>query len=249
MIGYQLYSSRRWPLEDTLAMLRGHGFSWVEGWADLYRTPADARRLSRALEGAGLRMRTAHLPLDLVEGDPPAALDIVRALRLEAAFVPFVAERPADAEGWRALAARVARAGGALDGAGVPYGWHNHDFEFAILPDGTRPIDHIVAAGVPLELDIAWIARAGADPLEAIARHGHAVRAVHFKDLARVGGGEGEGGWADPGAGTLDWPAIAAALAPHAPASWIAEHDDPSDHDRFAGAAFKAARRIEGIPG
>lgn len=248
MIGYQLYSSRRWPLGETLAMLRGQGFETVEGYADLYPTPDDARGLRRALDAAGLRMPTAHFPLELAEGDPDGALAIAEALGLEAAFVPFVADRPGDAEGWRALAGRAAAAGRPFAEVGIPYGWHNHDFELATLPDGTRPLDHIAEAGLPLELDVAWIVRGGADPLEVIARHGPQVRAVHVKDVAPAGERTDEGGWADPGAGTMDWPAIAAALAPHAPAHWIAEHDEPADHDRFARAALNAARHIEGMP-
>ena len=50
---------------------------------------------------------------------------------------------------WRA-GRRSARAwpahAAALAEAGLKLAWHNHDFEYVTLPDGSRPIDHLLAA-------------------------------------------------------------------------------------------------------
>ncbi|MGR3540428.1 MAG: sugar phosphate isomerase/epimerase family protein, partial [Hasllibacter sp.] len=139
-------------------------------------------------------------------------------------------------------------AGRAIEDAGLTYGWHNHDFELRTLPDGSVPLDHMAEAGVGLELDVAWVVKGGADPLAVIDRHGHLIRTVHVKDIAPEGRNAEEDGWADPGTGIVDWPAIAAKLAPLKPAHWIAEHDNPSDHERFARAAMAMAKATEGIP-
>ncbi|MGR3542311.1 MAG: sugar phosphate isomerase/epimerase family protein, partial [Hasllibacter sp.] len=101
MIGYQLYSSRNWPLDETLRMLRGLGYETVEGFEGLYPTMDDAKRLRDALDEAGMRMPTGHISIGMLESDPDLALDIARTLGFEAAFAPYRAEdeRPRDAEG------------------------------------------------------------------------------------------------------------------------------------------------------
>ena len=47
------------------------------------------------------------------------------------------------------------------------FAWHNHDFEFEALPDGSLPLDHILDGGAGVargEADLAWIVRGGAGP-------------------------------------------------------------------------------------
>jgi sugar phosphate isomerase/epimerase len=52
---------------------------------------------------------------------------------------------------------------------GLKLAWHNHDFEYQRLPDGSRPIDHLIgAAGVFFEPDIGWIVRAGTDTMKDV---------------------------------------------------------------------------------
>ena len=244
MIAYQLYSSREHgPLADTLSMLAGAGYRAVEGHGPLYDDPAATRD---ALDAAGLAMRSGHVSVDALE-DPAAVLALARTLGLTHVFAPHLApdRRPADAEGWRAFARRLDETGRPLRDAGLVFGWHNHDFEFAALPDGSRPIEHLMdGTDLALEMDVAWIVRAGEGPLPWIERYGARAATVHVKDIAPPGERAEEDGWADPGHGVMDWPAIAAALRPHGPALWIAEHDRPCDDARFARTAIATMRDL-----
>ena len=244
MKSYQLYSSRgHAPLPDTLRMVAGAGFAAVEGYGPLLADPGETRA---ALDAAGLAMPSAHVAADDLS-DAARVLASARTLGLTHVFAPFLPpdRRPGDAAGWRAFAATLDRAAGPLRDAGLTLGWHNHDFEFRALPDGTLPIEHILdGTHLALEMDVAWIVRAGADPLAWIDRYGARVAAVHVKDVAPPGETSREDGWADPGHGVMDWDAIAAALRPHAPALWIAEHDAPSDDARFARAASATMDRL-----
>jgi len=55
-------------------------------------------------------------------------------------------ERGKTAADWQKLGASLARAGETVRQAGLKVLWHNHDFEYLPLPDGSRPIDHLLAA-------------------------------------------------------------------------------------------------------
>lgn len=239
-LSYQLYSSRMFPpLADTLQMLANLGYKQVEGYGGAY---GDLPGLAKALEDTDLAMSTGHFGLDMLENDPSKVSEIIDAAGMKAIYCPYlVAEgRPNDAAGWHAFGARVEAAGARFQAAGLIFGWHNHDFEFVALPDGSLPIDHIFAGGPGLswEADLAWVERAGRKASEAIARHGSRISSVHIKDIAAAGTCLDEDGWADVGQGVMDWASLMAALKPTPARYFIMEHDKPNDHARFARRSF-----------
>jgi sugar phosphate isomerase/epimerase len=241
-IAYQLYCSRNFPpLDDTLRMLSKAGYTAVEGYGGLY---GDLEGLKAGLDRHGLSMPSGHFGLDMVEGDPQLTLEVVRGLGVRKVFVPYVAadQRPSDRAGWEAFARRLAEAGKPVQDAGLDYGWHNHDFELADLGDGTTPLDVIAATGMSLELDLAWVRRGGQDPVEWLRKLRGQVRGVHVKDIAPEGQATDEDGWADVGYGTMDWPAILAELAAQGIDHWVVEHDNPSDHTRFARRSLETLK-------
>ena len=89
------------------------------------------------------------------------------------------------------------------------------------------------APSIEWEADIAWIVRSGNDPVEWIDRYETRITAVHIKDIAPAGENHDEDGWADVGAGVVDWPNLLPRLADGS-RLLITEHDNPSDVLRFA---------------
>lgn len=247
MLSYQLYSSRNFPpLADTLAMLAGAGYGGVEGYGGLFGDDDAVEALRTGLADTGLAMLTAHFGLPMLEEAPERVLAIARTLGIRRIFCPHIAapDRPGDATGWRAFGARLQAAGAPYRAAGLGFGWHNHDFEFVATQDGAIPIAEILTGGPDLdwEMDVAWIIRGGADPLDWIARHGPRITAAHVKDIAPAGEATDEDGWADVGHGTVDWPACIAALRAAGCGHFVMEHDNPSDHRRFATRSIAAAK-------
>lgn len=245
-ISYQLYCSRNFPpIGDTLRMLADTGFTEVEGYGGLL---GDLEGLRAGLDATGLRMTSAHVGLDMVENDTAKTLATVTALGCEKVFVPHLVPdaRPKDAAGWAAFGARLAAAGKPFRDAGLTFGWHNHDFELVATDTGELPLDLIAATSddLMLELDLGWVHRAGHDPVERIKTYAGRIAAVHVKDIAPAGECTDEDGWADVGHGVMDWPAIHAALQSAGVDHYVIEHDNPSDHARFARRSLAAIQNF-----
>ena len=245
-ISYQLYSSRNFPpIEETLSMLKGHGYGEVEGFGPLY---ADPKATRAALDAHGLTMPTGHFSIDLLENDQEKVLDIAGTLGMKAIFCPYLAAelRPMDRAGWSAFGKRLESVHATYSEAGYIFGWHNHDFEFKALADGSLPQQLIfdAAPSIAWEADIAWIIRGGANPFQWIKDHGRRIVAVHVKDIAAHGENENEDGWADVGYGTVDWKALMAALKETPARFFIMEHDNPSDDERFARRSIATIKSL-----
>lgn len=249
MIAYQLYSSRNFPpLEATARMLAGVGLTDTEGFGGLYADAASLAATAAALKAAGLKMSTGHFGLSQIEDTPDWALEVARTLGMERLYVPYIMpdDRPTTGAGWRDFGARLEKAGAPIRAAGYGFGWHNHDFEFKACADGSIPEAAILEGGpsLEIELDVAWVIRGGADPLAWIQRYGSRITAAHVKDIAPKGQNLDEDGWADCGHGTVDWKTIMAALKAVGCKHFVLEHDNPSDHKRFATRAFANASKL-----
>lgn len=249
---YQLYSSRNFPpLGDTLMMLADLGYEKVEGYGALMQDAAALKELEEGLARSGLKMPTAHIGLDKVTNDPDGVIALTKKLGIETVVIPYLQpdERPLEAEGWRALGKTVAEVGKPICDAGLSYAWHNHDFEFFKLASGEFPMELILQGGdhVMLEYDLAWAAMAGEDPMQWLKTFGSRTIAAHIKDIAPTGQNTDEDGWADVGQGTMDWSALYAEIKALNIPHLIVEHDNPSDHRRFASRSLTALRAFEAV--
>ena len=245
-LSYQLYSSRNHgPVGGTLAMLARLGYREVEGYGGVYGDPAALRK---ALDENGLAMPSGHFSVDEMEKKPKQVIAIARTLGMNTLVMPYLVEdeRPASARGWKAFAKRLNGLAAAYRAEGFAVAWHNHDFEFVTLKDGSVPMALIIenAPQLDWEIDVAWVARGGANPLKWIRSHGAIITIAHVKDIAPKGEKLDEDGWADVGHGTLDWAAFAAALGKTRCMHYVMEHDNPSDDARFAKRSIAAAKRF-----
>jgi sugar phosphate isomerase/epimerase len=237
---FQLYSARKFPpLDSQLAVLSGIGYRNVEPYGGLLGEP---EALGAALKKHALRAPTAHIGIERLRHDVEAAAELAKALGVEELIVPAVpsAERTQAAEGWDTLGRELEGYKQALAAHGVDLAWHNHSFEFAKLPDGSRPLDHILTAapGLHWQADIGWIEWAGEDAAAWTEKYTDRVTALHVKDLAPNGENVDEDGQADVGYGVLDWVKLMPAIKAPNVKYLVLEHDNPSDFERFARRSF-----------
>jgi sugar phosphate isomerase/epimerase len=156
---------------------------------------------------------------------------------MDSIYAPHLAadERPKDAAGWTAFGKRLAEMAKPYKDAGYEFGWHNHDFEFVKLADGSLPIERIFegAPDISWEADIAWVIRGGGDPFAWVDKLGSRITAVHVKDIAPAGENKDEDGWADLGHGTVEWAKLMPILRKTKAKHFVLEHDNPNDIDRL----------------
>jgi sugar phosphate isomerase/epimerase len=241
VISYQLYSSRNFPdLARQAKMVAGLGIRHVEPFGGLF---GDVDALKAAMAQNGLTAPTAHIGAPMLREDFGAAMAKLKALGVQIAIVPAVppAERSQPRAGWEKLGAELSGWARKAADHGIRFAWHNHHFEFARLPDGSYPLEHILGSDDKLlwQCDIAWVMRGEQDPASWIQRYAPRVIGFHVKDLAAPGECADEDGWADVGFGIIDWPSMLKAMRATKAEVWTLEHDNPNDDQRFASRSFK----------
>lgn len=249
-VSFQLYSAREtasWS--DTFQELAALGYTQVEGYGANYADPAATRAM---LDQAGLTMPSGHFsPIDQFEDDFVGTIGAARALGMKRLFCPAPEEalrNSTDPADWIAFGKTLATVGERVRDAGLSFGWHNHHWEFMPLPDGQIPMQLILdnAPAIDWEMDVAWVVRGGADPLDWIARNADRITTAHVKDIAPEGEAADEDGWADVGHGTMDWATLYGALRDAGVDLFVMEHDKPSDISRFASRSIAAFKSIAG---
>ncbi len=239
----QLHSARLFPpVTDHFPHLAALGYTNVEPTDMLYDAPSALRE---TLDESELTALSGHFPLHMLEREPDAACRIADILGMRLLVCPFlpVEARPAVTDDWRRFGDRLATIARSLRSRGFEFAWHNRDYEFRPLRDGSMPIQHIAAdPDVHLQVDVAWVALAGIDPQPWLEGYAGRIAAIHVQDIAPRGGRIEEDGWADVGSGIMPWPKLWKAAVAAGASLLIAEHDNPSDFDRFARRSIEAMR-------
>ena len=234
-LSFQLFSARMTPIDQALALIRAAGYESVEAYRD---NIAEGEAFSAAISEAGISVVSLHINLDPLRDAAEASVATANELGVTHVVCPYLEEelRPISKESWIALATEMGAIARFWTEQGFTFAWHNHDFEFFPLEDGTMPIALLLDQAPELhwEIDVAWIVRAGADPVEWIEKYGDRISAVHIKDLAASGECLDEDGWADVGHGVVDWANLLPMLRQGPATIYAVEHDNPSDLERFA---------------
>jgi sugar phosphate isomerase/epimerase len=186
-VGAQLYTVRRElekDFEGTLARVAGLGYREVEFAGYFGRPPKEVRA---ALTRHNLNAPAAHVQLAALRGSVQELIEAAHVIGhkyLLVAWSPPEERRSLD--DYRRLAELFNRAGEQLKGAGIRFAYHNHDFEFAAL-EGRVPYDLLLERTDPrlvkMELDLYWIAKGGAKPLDYFEKYPGRFHLLHVKDM------------------------------------------------------------------
>ncbi|WP_136685447.1 sugar phosphate isomerase/epimerase family protein [Falsirhodobacter xinxiangensis] len=249
-IAVQLYTLRDFgTLEEQLAAVQEAGITAVE---TVGTQKVSAEELKGLLDKHGIEAISTHAQLADLRSDLDSVIEFNKAIGNSYITVPYLQEedRPTDAAGWQALGEELGQISEKIEAEGMTLAYHNHAFEIVDF-DGKTALEIMLDAAGPeveAELDLAWVARAGFDPAEYLARFDGRVFAIHAKDNAPEGEAEDEKGFAALGEGVLDWDAILPA-AEEAGVTWyIIEHDLPKDAVAVVqtGAAYLTENLPEG---
>ena len=78
----------------------------------------------------------------------------------------------------------------AAAGAGIKFGYHNHDYEFKQI-EGQTIYDLMLENSSPdhifFEMDVYWVKRGGKDPVEYLKKYPNRFPVLHIKDETAIG--------------------------------------------------------------
>ncbi len=254
-ISFQLYSARNFqPWEGVIEHLAKCGYKDVEGFGGAYGTSGafydEPEKFRDLLDKHGLTMPTGHFfPIDMFEKEKKRVLTIAKALGMTHLYCPYILPemQPKNAAGWKKWGKRLNETRKWMNDEGYGFGWHNHDFEFTKMKDGSMPIEGIFEGGPMLdwEADLGWIIRAKQNPVKWLKTYGERITTVHIKDNAPKGENLDQHGQSDVGKGTGKWPEIFKTISENTRCRhYVVEHDDPKDFKSFAKNSFNYLSKI-----
>jgi sugar phosphate isomerase/epimerase len=248
-IAYQLYTSRKAPpLTGQFPFLKEIGYDHIEIGTGEYQP--DPRAFRKAMDEAGLDAPSIMVPALSEKDDLGEFIDIAHLFGAKVIIRPWLPPhlRPTREDESKRLADRLSTEAQKARRAGLKFAWHNHDFEFTAVADGTRPIDTLMAFSDPLllmELDAGWVFRAGADVATELRRFADRIITIHVKDVAPVGI-TAEDGWAAVGDGVIDWGGLLPDIEATSAILAIVEHDAPTNWKYVARRSFETLSDLFG---
>jgi sugar phosphate isomerase/epimerase len=226
-LGAQLYSVRGILRKDpggTLKAIARIGYKEVEGY-----DRAGTIALLPKIKESGLTPRSCQTETPLITADwesypelkqisLTAAIDSLSSAGIEFFTMGYISPgaRGDGDDFYRRTADRMNAAAELCRKSGLKFAWQNHAFDFEGRP-GRRPIDifneRLDPKLVRLELDVFWASVAGYDPIRLLKEWKGRVSLVHLNDKAKDAPVQfsesiGQGAYAEPGSGVLDFPAI-----------------------------------------
>jgi sugar phosphate isomerase/epimerase len=224
-IGVQLYTVRAEMAKDfegSLEKIAAIGYKEVEFAGYYNRSPKD---IQAALNRYGLTAPSAHMPLVDIQTKLDQTIETVKAVGHKFLICPYLEDKDRRTlDDYKRHAETFNRAGEACRKAGVQFGYHNHDFEFA-AKDGKLPYDLLLAETdknlVKMELDLYWISKAGQDPLAYIDKYKDRFVLFHVKEMDSTP----KRGITEVGRGVIDFKSIFAKAPKGAIKHYFVEQD------------------------
>ncbi|HEU5228910.1 MAG TPA: sugar phosphate isomerase/epimerase [Ktedonobacteraceae bacterium] len=226
-VGLQLYTVRDQTAQDfkrTVQRVAEMGYAAIEfaGYGGLM-----SREMAALLADTGLRAAGTHIGLSTLEQNIESELNYCLDIGCPFMVMPSLPPELRSADGIRALAVRLNRAGQRCQQRGVTLVYHNHAFEFEcdqlssrylldILLDETDP------DVLKLEFDVYWAAFAGVDPVAYLRQYAERVPLLHLKDMTA------DRTFTEVGDGSLDIAAICQVAQEGSTRFLLVENDKPS---------------------
>jgi sugar phosphate isomerase/epimerase len=230
-IGIQVYTVREAAAKDfagTLRKIADIGYREIELAGQPQLPIAEMRKL---VADCGLAVPSMHTNMADLQTNAQKRIDYAKALGIDYVVCSF--PRTADGrsipngslaadmtlDDWKWNADQLNRFGELARQAGVKFGYHNHNIEFRSY-DGVVAMDEMIRITDPklvtIELDVAWVATAGVDPVKYLKKHSDRISLLHVKDIRKDAQEtiELRAQTTEVGSGRIDWKAFFGAAKP-----------------------------------
>ena len=239
--GLALYTLRDAMSKDpksTLQAVADIGYSYVEtaNYSDGKFYGMTPTEFKSYLESLGLTAKSAHMGMVNLENADQLIAD-VKAAGIEYFVIPvppmgmFTSDK--DGMGMKGTPEELVNImntlGEKCTNAGIKLLYHNHEFEFKTLEDGTVIEELLLEKCNPefvnFQMDLFWVNKAGVDPLTYFEKYPGRFIAWHVKDMNE------EGNFAPVGTGTIDFKRILAEKEQSGMEFYLVEQDNTFDLD------------------
>ncbi len=224
-VALQLYTVRDETAKDFTGTLRKVAALGYKGVEFASYGGLSAHEMKALLTEIGVRAVSTHVRLEALEQDLAKEIAYCQEIGCSFLILPWLAPEQRTVENFRQLALRLNAFGHQCQEAGITFGYHNHDFEFA-QHEGETLMDILLAQTdstlVKLECDVYWAAFAGVNPSTFLRQHAGRVPLVHIKDMTP------QRTFAEVGDGTLNIASIIEVARNSGTQEFIVENDAPS---------------------
>lgn len=255
-VGVQLYSVRTDLEKDfygTLKAVKEMGYAGVEFYGEYYGN--SVVQIKKWCTELGLIPFSNHVPFQEMIDNIDKVIAENTVLGVQYIVFPYMdeASRPGvDPAQFRKTVAKIGEIGSKVKAAGFQLLYHNHDFEFVDMGNGSLGYDYIFSSNdrssLQNEIDVCWVDYAGENPAEYLARYKGGIPVVHLKDYKLEGklssapyaligistdnSMKDDGGWFEYrpiGMGQVDIPAVIKSALENG-ANWLCvEQDEPCE--------------------
>lgn len=235
--GLALYTVRDSMTSDpkaTLQAVADAGYSYVEAanYADGKFYGMDPAEFKAYLGSLGLTAMSAHMGMVNMENADQLIAD-VKAAGISYFVIPvppmgmFTVDPDTRSMSMKGTADELVEImntlGEKCHNAGLKLLYHNHDFEFKPMADGTVIEDYLLEKCNPeyvnFQMDLFWVTKAEKDPLAYFEKYPGRFLAWHVKDMST------EGNFAPVGTGTIDFNRILAEKEKSGMVFYLVEQD------------------------
>ncbi|MFC3881885.1 sugar phosphate isomerase/epimerase family protein [Algoriphagus namhaensis] len=239
--GLALYTVREAMSADakgTLQKVADAGYAYVEaaGYSEGKFYGMEPAEFKSYMESIGLTARSSHMGMVNLENADQLIAD-TKAAGIEYFVIPVppmgMFTFGPDGMGMKGspeeLVEILNTLGEKCAAAGLKLLYHNHDFEFMENENGVVVADYILEntdpAQVNFQMDLFWVTKAGANPMEYFAKYPGRFKAWHVKDM------NPEGEFAPVGTGSINFAQILAQKEQAGMELYFVEQDRTFDLD------------------
>lgn len=161
------------------------------------------------LKSIGMSLPVGGFEFKASEEELKKSMSLLKSLKVKYAVVywPWYTGGPFTLEDCKKSAERLNYLGKVCKDNGLVFCWHNHNKEFIPMENGL-PFDYLMTNTdknlVFCELDLYWVKKGGADPLEVMKKYPGRCPVLHVKDMAPGDAQDFE----CPGSGIIDFPSL-----------------------------------------
>ena len=209
----------------TLKQAAEFGFSEVEGGSGHANSPQEFLSYCKKV---GLKPIAGSVDFGATNDELKESFDQINEMEQQYVieYWPWYGDVPFNLEECRKSADRLNEVGALAKKQGLKFLWHNHDNEFREMEEG-YPFDYLMentdADFVNCEMDIYWVKKGGANPLEVLKKYDGRIPILHVKDMAP------DADFICPGRGIIDFAPIFKEARKQGIEHYIVERDNEPD--------------------